>query len=300
MKSAPYLKLVLLAVACFSLAVILQPRAANWSGRARSDDVLEVLFGDGRRLFANHFFIQADVSFHSGYYPSIFDQVEKPKQSPMISGHDEHDHEAEGHHEHEAHHDEAEEAHEKEMSFLGKSRDWIEAFGRHFIVTEHTHLEGGQEREILPWLRISASLDPQRIDTYTVSAYWLRSRLGKVKEAEDFLREGLRANPNSPEILFELGRLYNENYRDTNRARNVWELALRRWRETEADKKEPNMFVFEQITVNLGRLEEETGNFDKAISYFELGKTASPRPEALESQIEEIKQKKAAPPPAAR
>jgi len=110
MKAADFLKLALLAVLCFSMAVILQPRAMDWSERAKSDSVLKVLFGDGRRLFANHFFVQADVTFHSGYYPSIFDQAEKPTESPMISGHhDEHEeHEAAAHDEHDTHHDEAE------------------------------------------------------------------------------------------------------------------------------------------------------------------------------------------------
>ena len=54
---------------------------------------------------------------------------------------------------------------------------------------------------------------------------------GKVAEAEKFLRDGLRANPDSYEILFELGRLYYESEHDAARARNVWELALRRWQE---------------------------------------------------------------------
>src|SRR5438309_1796727 len=86
-----------------------------------------------------------------------------------------------------------------------RAADWIERFGRHFLITQHSHLSGGNEREILPWLRFSAELDPQRVETYTVAAYWLRS-MGKIVEAERFLRDGLLANPGSPEILFELGR----------------------------------------------------------------------------------------------
>jgi tetratricopeptide (TPR) repeat protein len=287
-QSSPLLRLALLAVVCFSLATLLQPRTTAWNDRAQADNVLSVLLGDGRRLFANQFFVEADVSFHSGYYPSIFDQADKAAQSPMVSGKDEHhDDEAAGHDEDE---------HEKQMAFLKEPHDWIEAFGRHFIITEHTHLAGGQEREILPWLRVSAALDPQRIDTYTVAAYWLRSRLGKVKEAEDFLRDGLRANPNSPEILFELGQLYLQNHHDTNRARNVWELSLRRWQETEPGKKEPdepNLFLLDKIAMNLAHLEEDAGNYDRAIAYIELAKKASPHPESLEQQIQEIKQKKA-------
>ncbi len=277
----------------------------TWGNRAQADGVLKILFGEGRRLFANHFCIQADVSVHGGYYPSIFDQAKRPKESPMVSGHDEHDE-----HDHEAPaksadtndshqpdvdargHDET--AHEREMAFLHEPKDWIERFGRHFIITEHAHLAGGKEREILPWLRLSAELDPQRVDTYTVAAYWLRVRLGNAKAAEEFLREGLRNNPNSCEILFELGRVYYEANHDAGRARNVWELALRKWNEQESPKKEPDLSLLARIVGNLARLEEQEGNFDRAIGLLELAKKASPHPANLDVQITELRAKLAA------
>lgn len=267
---------VLLLVTAFSLATILQPRAAAWGGDRESGNVLKVLFGDGRRLFADHFFVKADVSFHSGYYPSIFEQAQAPKGSRHMTS-------EEGSPE--------EEAHERQMNFLGRPHDWIERFGRHFLITEHTHLHGGGEREILPWLKLSAELDPQRIDTYTVAAYWLRVRLGKVTEAEQFLREGLRANPKSPDLLFELGRLYFENYKDTVRARNLWELALRRWQEQETGKKEPNLFLLEETTSYLAHLEEQAGNLAKAIGYLEMASKVSPNPAAVQRQIDALRQK---------
>src|SRR5438270_7198517 len=178
-RTSIILILFFLVGACFSLATILQPRAAAWSARHDSGNVLKVLLGEGRRLFANHFFVKADVYFHSGYYPSIFDQAQGPKDTRHLTS-------EEG--------SEIDQEHDKAMNFLGKPLDWAERFGRHFLVTEHTHLSGGNEREILPWLRLSAELDPQRVDTYTVASYWLRN-MGKVTEAEHFLREGLRANP---------------------------------------------------------------------------------------------------------
>ena len=272
------LVLALLGVICFSLATLLQPRAATWSRSAQSGSVLKVLLGDGRRLFARHFYEQADVSFHSGYYPSIFDAREKPKDSPMAGGNAEHD----------------ESEHQRQMA-MGQPQDWIEAFGRHFRVTEHTHLEHGQEREILPWLRLSAELDPQRVETYAVVSYWLCKRLGKVKEAEEFLREGLRNNPESCEILYELGRLYAEEKHEADRARNIWELALARWTSQQAGKKQPDLFQLEQIAVHLAALEDQAGNYQRAIDLFELGKKGSPHPADLQNHINTIRQKMSAP-----
>src|SRR5208283_4500435 len=90
----------------------------------------------------------------------------------------------------------------EETSFMGPPRDWIDAFGRHFIPDRHTHLdEGGPTddlskssvvREILPWLKLSAELDPENIRTYLVTAFWLRTRLNQVALAEQALRNGLR------------------------------------------------------------------------------------------------------------
>jgi tetratricopeptide (TPR) repeat protein len=225
-------------------------------------------------LLANHLFTKADIYFHSGYYPTIFDSAEPPRENHM-AGHEEH-HDGE---------------HEEEEDFMGKPRDWVDAFGRNFKITKHTHLEHGREKEILPWLKLSAEMDPHLIDTYTVAAYWLANHLHKIPEAEQFLREGLRENPKSYEILFALGRLYYNQYHDAARARNVWELALRRWQEQEPGKKEPNRFALEEIVVNLGRLEEDDGNFLAAIRYYEQAKTLSPNPAALQKQIDDLKKK---------
>ncbi len=297
MKASPPLVLALLLAVCFTVATSTQRHALNWSTRAQADSMLKVLLGDGRRMFANHFFTQADVTFHSGYYPSIFDRREKPSASPMQSGHEGHDdHEAEDSHAHGEHCNHGEDAHEKEMAFLNQPRDWIERFGRHFFVTDHTHLAKGREREILPWLRLSAELDPQRVQTYTVAAFWLRTQLGKVAEAEEFLREGLRANPQSYEILFALGQVRYDHHQDVVRARNLWEVALRYWKEQESGKPEPDVASLREITLHLARLEEAEGNWRRAIEHLKVAKMVSPQPELLQQQIEELQQKLAEPP----
>jgi tetratricopeptide (TPR) repeat protein len=272
----PALVLLLLVVLCFSLGAVLQLRVWRWSGQIGNDSVLKVLFGDGRRIFANQAFVEADVYFHSGYYPSVFDQSQAPKDSRHMTA-------REGSSE--------EEEHERKMNFLGPPRDWIERFGRHFLITEHTHLGGGREKEILPWLKFSAELDPNRIDTYTVASYWLRKELGKPSEAEQFLREGLRNNPQSYELLLELGRLYNENYHDLERAHNVWLLALQRWQQTESSKKEPDLRGLEEIAVNLARVEEQQGDLSAAIGHLKLAAKVSPVPGALTQQIQELQRK---------
>jgi tetratricopeptide (TPR) repeat protein len=271
---------MLLLAAGFSLATVLQGRVESWRVlRGQSDDLINVVLGDWRRMFANQFFVQADVSFHSGYYPSIFDQARAATQDTR------HLTAKEG--------EPAAEEHEKSMQFLGRPRDWIERFGRHFLITEHTHLEGKNEREILPWLEMAAELDPHKIDTYTVAAYWLRS-LGKINDAEQFLRNGLLNNPGNYELLFDLGIVCYKDKHDATRARKLWEFALSQWAKADAAGQKPDLLKLDDITVNLSHLEASEGNIARAIELLELAKKASPNPEALQQRIEELKRKLAA------
>ena len=275
MKASPPFLLAALAALAFTLATGLATRAEHWSSQKKSDNLFGMMFGDARKLFANHFFTMADVYFHSGYYPSIFDQ-NAAKQKEMIE-------QTRGKKE--------SEEDEKNEDFLGQPHDWIDAFGRHFKITKHTHLENGNEREILPWLRLAADLDPQNVTTFTVGAFYLREHLGRTAEAEKFLHEGIRHNPDDCELLFELGRLYHDGLHDADRARNVWELGAKKFRAQSDELKKENRLVFEEIAVNLGHLEEEARNYSRALEWLRAAQAVSPAPTALQGQIDGIQKK---------
>lgn len=310
----PHLTIGLLAVLCFALSAWIDPRMAR-AGGSQDKGVLATFLGEGRRLFANHFYVRSDVYFHSGYYPSIFDRpvdehenhlaegagAEEVKHAPEKEpaprgtnapiphgqpGHIHDDHEAKEH-KHDEHCD-----HGEEGDFMGKPKDFMDAFTRHFIVSEHTHLtEKGTNapREILPWLKLAAQLDPNKVETYTVAAFWLRD-LGRKTEAEEFLRDGLRHNPQSFELLHELGRCASDR-EDIAHARNLWELAMTRWREQENPKEadKQNRFMAQQIVNALARLESRAGNRDRAVRWLEIVKKLSPHPDEINKRIEEVK-----------
>ena len=278
MKISPLSALLVLPVLAFTLATGLALTADNWSTRAKSDNLFGMLFGDGRKLFANHFFTMADVYFHSGYYPSIFDKNAEEQKEIIAASHGKNESEED----------------EKNEDFLGKPRDWIDAFGRNFRITQHTHLEHHDEREILPWLRLAADLDPQKTETYTVGAFFLREHLNRPDQAEAFLREGLRNNPDSYEILFELGRVYHDGYHDFDRARNVWQLGVKKFLTQPARKQKDDKLIFEELVVSLAHLEDEAGNYGPAIDWFRTAQKVSPAPDALQQQIDGIRKKMAA------
>jgi tetratricopeptide (TPR) repeat protein len=274
---------------------------------------VQVALGDGRRLFARHFYTKADAYFHNGYYPSIYDRRSTTETLHLAAGTSA-----------------GALPHEEEEDFLGAPKDWIDRFGRHFFPTQHRHLgektdagcahghtpgesctpdhehcehgahpaggdEGsGEERELLPWLRAAASMDPERIETYLVASFWLRSKLHRDDAAEQFLREGLRANPNHCELLYELGRIYQENRKDNARARNILELAATQWQRQESGKKDPAVFVYAQILAALMQLEWDEKRYDRALEHVHALERVSPYHDGMKRWKDDIAAAKAA------
>lgn len=280
------LLILLFLVVCGGLAASLDRWFMGWQGNRTKDfNPLRIAIGDGQKIFAGHFYRKADVYFHSGMYPTIFDNNESFKTAHIGEDAGATGSKNQG----------------DEANYLGGSRDIIDRFSRNFFPSRHTHLdEGGAEgdlgdksevREILPWLKLAQELDPEEPLTYTVTAYWLRSRMNKAHEAELFLREGLKSLPDHPALEFELGRIYFENNHDPARARNVWEHAVRSWQKQEASKPDPDKFILEQILTHLAKLEEEAGNVSRAINYWEQVKVLMPERDSVQTRIDELRRK---------
>ena len=288
--------LIALFLACFNLGAYLQLQFKSIeSARGQSDNFFNLLLGDSSRIFANSSYTEADVYYHSGYYPTIFDNnqaFETPHMAEDTGA--------------VASHNQGE-----ETSFMGPPRDWLDAFGRHFIPNRHTHLdEGGPSddlsgnskvAEILPWLKLSSKLDPENIQTYLVMSYWLRNNLNKPQEAEQVLHEGLRYNPRNTQLLYELGRIYFENYHNPDRARTIWEAALHSWVQEKPDvpvserlklndQNFDDRFIFEQIQIHLAQLEGSVGNLGAAVDHLKQAQLASPNPADIQKQIDELEQ----------
>ena len=283
-----------LLVLAFSLAAHIGPQmeARLADNGAGDDDPIARWLGDSRKMFAKSFYIKADAYFHSGVYPTIYDNNAPFKTAHMAV--------------------ESGMAQSKnigeENSFLSKPHDWIERVNRSLIPSQHTHLdEGGasrdlgkstQVKEILPWLKISETLDPQNVETYLVAAYWLRVRMHQTAAAEQCLRDALRANPGNAAILYEMGQLYFENRHNPNQARNLYLAALDSWGKENSgkDQDEQDKFLLEHIASALFKLEKQEGNIPKAVEYLKLLKRVSPNPDAIQKQINELEQASAAKP----
>ncbi len=313
------LSMLLLGLVAFCLATTLEPWHQAWEGgRTRADNVLQVALGDSRQLFARHFFIKADAYFHNGYYPTIYDRKEGYGQAHIaeqsaeeerkldylgqprdwidafsrnffpsrhthlgdavepgaVDNHDGHD----GHDEHDGH--------DGLEHTAGCDHEHGHCAGHHDDPGSGRRVD---EREILPWLKLALELDPKRVQTYVVAAFWLRTSLKQVDQAERVLRDGLRQVPGDPELLLELGRILLDERKDENRARNVLELALKSWNEREFKRESPNFFVAAQILGNLATLEEKAGHNAVAIRHLERLAGISPNKDGIARWIETLR-----------
>src|SRR5436190_10243264 len=286
------MRAVLLFVVALCLSTWLEPWSHRWQGNARkSGDVITVALGDSRKLFARHFFVKADAYFHNGYYPSIYDKLDTELHMTGGTGG-------------------APEKHEQQ-DYLGPPKDLIDRFSRHFFPSVHTHLgeeecehckkgeahehhqkdpgSEGLEREMLPWFKLAASLDPEQPHTYVVAAFWLSTQLNKVDEAEYFLREGLRSNPGNFSILYELGRIAYQHRKQTARARNLWVLSLQNFERADQTSQDSELLLHCQILSSLAKLEQEEKNNAEAIRYFTELKKYSPFKEQVQAWIDYLK-----------
>lgn len=276
------LVVALLLTLAFGLAAKIGPQLdARLVANGEDDDNPAAHWlGDSRQLFANSFFVKADAYFHSGYYPTIYDN-NAPFKTPHI-GEDSHTMESKNSGD--------------EETIFSQPHNWVERFELNFFPSYHTHLDQGgvdgngaaEVKEIMPWLKLSAELDQKRIETYLVTAYWLRVRMHKVNEAEEFLRDGLRANPGSAAIIYELGQLYREGRNNFPQARNLYLAALDSWGRENSGKDEQDKFLLAHIASALVELEKHEGNTAKAVEYLKLLKRVSPSPDAIQKQIDEL------------
>lgn len=287
MRKTVLILLLLIASVLTLTGFVLREEALK--GRDHAKSALAVLFGDGRRLFANHFLSKADAYFHRGRYPSIFEAADRESNhlveslaEPPAVGEDGHDHDLDDHH-----------AHDEACAHANPAQgpdDWIARLARRFEPEGHVHLTGDEEREMLPWIKLAVEMDPHNVAAYTVGGYWLRE-MGRTNEAKAFLRDGQRNNPDSSEIYFELGRLEEMEGQNPEKVLRLYELALESWRTTNANAPEPDTLALGRIVGRMGHVEENRGRLDAALRHYTLLEAVSPNPDSVRELIDSVRER---------
>jgi tetratricopeptide (TPR) repeat protein len=86
------------------------------------------------------------------------------------------------------------------------------------------HREGADSVEVVPWLWLGTTMDPDNIDYALMSAYWLRIS-GHDDLAWNVLRDSLVRHPRDPRLHLERGRMFLRDGR-TRDAANALDAGL--------------------------------------------------------------------------
>ncbi len=261
--------LVMISLTLLLLAVFLQQHVKAVDRRYslyNETDFFSSVIAGFKKLVAHECWIQADVYLHQGLmheYDGEHDDKHELFHDLYEEDH-QHDHDRDVDHNHDGdecpfcgHH------HHKEV----KQNPFVPYNRCDFANTKHkTELD---DKELLPWLRLTAYMDPHLTKAYAVGGHWLAWRLGKASEAIEFLDEGLGYNPGAPDILAELGLVYfdaNGNFgtRDVEKALEAFNAAIK----TEGEPlRRIELLTYRSECHNaLGRYEEAIAGLDEKIA----------------------------------
>jgi len=104
------------------------------------------------------------------------------------------------------------------LSMLGEMRYTIAAFV--WLKADYYHHDGEasgmswtEDKSLMPLIRLVTYLDPHFVQAYDFGGYHLAMNLKKPKEGIDLLQEGLRNNPDSLDLNWEMGYILSEQKR---------------------------------------------------------------------------------------
>lgn len=132
------------------------------------------------------------------------------------------------------------------------------------IVTPDTvaHLEGNDIWEMLPWLKFVTQLDPNNIEAFRITIYWL-FRTNRDPAAYQLIREARRLNPLDYRFFQEEARYWLRN-RNEPAAGNALDAAINLWPRPLSDNSEDARFDLAWLLAFRAALYEKQGDLSQA------------------------------------
>jgi hypothetical protein len=201
-------------LAVILLARTLPARFAGEMPQVPGEDVLQLVLGDARRELSKGMLEMADDYFHGG--------MTHEGCTGLEGDHDHTDHTPD-------------EAHGVEAGIHGVDMPagavrtgfpdpwhWI---NRHVHAQHHRHLSASEYDELLPWIWAACRSAPDNIQAWLIGSYVLTRKTGDATGGIRLLKQGVAANPASPELAFALGELYLNKLQQSTAAEPWFEKA---------------------------------------------------------------------------
>lgn len=235
-------------------------------------DILYKILGETRKLLSYYANLKGDEYLHGGV---VARDRSKCEEMAHIADHKESSDEHLHHHEHS--HEESEKA--SAISNL----NILPRIGEIIHISEHIHLHGEAEKELLPWFYYAVRLNPENIDAYVIGGYWIGHRVNRTEEAIKFLKEGLSHNPNSWQIYLQLGEIYFINKKNYRQALINFQKSYNLLSDENSDK-----YSRREVYTFMAGSYEKLGETDKALEFYKKIVTLFPESTALQEKIKSL------------
>ena len=205
MDKCPLWMMLIALILMLVLSAILVPSLK--AEGPQNADILTQILGGTRDLVAEGAYQEADIYLHAGYNCECPDEkhdhhhIEKPAQA-------------------ETHAD---------LPLM----NLVRYLHGEMSPRIHRHLEGKEEKELLPWFVIAVRMNPHYIEAWRTGTYWYY-RTGDSRRAEELINDGIKQNPSDYSLRLERGILYHR-LKKWNSAVEDLEVAQKLWKNNSED-----------------------------------------------------------------
>lgn len=240
---------LLLAPMALLLAAAIQT-ALSFSGaelpQKSVDSILTMISDDTRQVVSQSMMSKVDEYFHGG--------VKAEGGCEGVTG-ESHAHEGAEAHQCDDHCD-----HEPQHLTTYNPIAWINA---RIHAQEHRHLTAERSVELLPWVVAASRASPHNIQAYEVGSYILNRMSEQPQIAVDFIQEGIKNNPENPELEVTLGEMCFNTLKDQQQAAAAFERALTKSLARSQSVTEDELFLRLKIYFYLGVIAKERHDISK-------------------------------------
>jgi tetratricopeptide (TPR) repeat protein len=171
--------------------------------------------------------------------------------------------------------------HVQEKAF---SNSCFQTLGAAIEPSIHVHPEGVDVSEIMPWLRFTTKMDPNNIDAYLTTAYWLEGSIRRPDVAEAVLREAQLNNPNDYRVINARAKMLFGTGDDA-KAAMLLDTAIKLWPSNQDPKDEQAQLDLAQMLSYRAFLCELKSDRAGALDLFKRAHAVMPNNKSLEQRI---------------
>jgi tetratricopeptide (TPR) repeat protein len=148
----------------------------------------------------------------------------------------------------------------------------------------HVHPEGVEVSEIMPWLRFTTEMDPNNVDAYLTTAYWLEGSIRRPDLAEAVLREAQMNNPKDYRVINERAKMLFGTGND-GKAATLLDAAIKLWPGGQDPEDQQTRIDLAQMLSYRAFLFELNGHCGQALDLFKKAYARMPNNNALEQRV---------------